>query len=134
MTEVVTAVRRVTDIMDEISAASQEQSDGIEQVSQAVGQMDQVTQQNAALVQQATAAAASLEEQANRLEEAVAVFQVLSAQQASHVTYACISMHTSVPKASAAQSTALPPIVEQLPSSTTKSGKNLTLTEFPVTL
>ncbi|MDI5987269.1 methyl-accepting chemotaxis protein [Halomonas sp. M4R5S39] len=76
MDEVVTAVRRVTDIMDEISAASQEQSDGIEQVSQAVGQMDQVTQQNAALVQQASAAAASLEEQASRLEQAVAVFRL----------------------------------------------------------
>ncbi|MDI5935189.1 methyl-accepting chemotaxis protein [Halomonas kalidii] len=76
MVEVVTAVRRVTDIMDEISAASQEQSDGIEQVSQAVGQMDQVTQQNAALVQQASAAAASLEEQASRLEQAVAVFRL----------------------------------------------------------
>ncbi|WP_346797082.1 methyl-accepting chemotaxis protein [Halomonas sp. Bachu 37] len=76
MAEVVTAVRRVTDIMDEISAASQEQSDGIEQVSQAVGQMDEVTQQNAALVQQASAAAASLEEQAKRLEEAVAVFRL----------------------------------------------------------
>lgn len=80
MTNVVTAVRRVTDIMDEISAASQEQSDGIEQVSQAVGQMDEATQQNAALVQQATAAAMSLEEQANRLEEAVAVFKLLGAQ------------------------------------------------------
>ncbi|MBB3329721.1 methyl-accepting chemotaxis protein-2 (aspartate sensor receptor) [Halomonas campaniensis] len=76
MQEVVAAVRRVTDIMDEISAASQEQSDGIEQVSQAVGQMDQVTQQNAALVQQASAAAASLEEQAARLEQAVAVFRL----------------------------------------------------------
>ncbi|MDQ7733182.1 methyl-accepting chemotaxis protein [Halomonas sp. SpR1] len=84
MSDVVTAVRRVTDIMDEISAASQEQSDGIEQVSQAVGQMDQVTQQNAALVQQATAAAASLEEQANRLEQAVAVFKLLGMQGASH--------------------------------------------------
>ena len=80
MTEVVTSVRRVTDIMDEISAASQEQSDGIEQVSQAVGQMDQVTQQNAALVQQASAAATSLEEQAQRLEQAVAVFQLLGSQ------------------------------------------------------
>ncbi|NDL70046.1 methyl-accepting chemotaxis protein [Vreelandella alkaliphila] len=80
MTNVVTAVRRVTDIMDEISAASQEQSDGIEQVSQAVGQMDEVTQQNAALVQQASAAAMSLEEQANRLEEAVAVFKLLGVQ------------------------------------------------------
>jgi methyl-accepting chemotaxis protein-2 (aspartate sensor receptor) len=84
MSDVVTAVRRVTDIMDEISAASQEQSDGIEQVSQAVGQMDQVTQQNAALVQQASAAAASLEEQANRLEQAVAVFKLLGVQAATH--------------------------------------------------
>ncbi len=97
MTEVVTAVRRVTDIMDEISAASQEQSDGIEQVSQAVGQMDQVTQQNAALVQQASAAAASLEEQANRLEEAVAVFQVLNAR-AEHTAPAVTS---ALPKAAA---------------------------------
>lgn len=84
MSDVVTAVRRVTDIMDEISAASQEQSDGIEQVSQAVGQMDQVTQQNAALVQEASAAAASLEEQANHLEQAVAVFKLLGMQGASH--------------------------------------------------
>ncbi|WP_447927628.1 methyl-accepting chemotaxis protein [Vreelandella sp. EE27] len=81
MTDVVSAVRRVADIMDEISAASQEQSDGIEQVSHAVGQMDEVTQQNAALVQQAAAAAASLEDQASRLEQAVAVFKVLEGQQ-----------------------------------------------------
>ncbi|TVP50508.1 MAG: HAMP domain-containing protein [Halomonas sp.] len=84
MSDVVTAVRRVTDIMDEISAASQEQSDGIEQVSQAVGQMDQVTQQNAALVQEASAAAASLEEQANRLEQAVAVFKLLGMEVTPH--------------------------------------------------
>ncbi|MDX5432730.1 MAG: methyl-accepting chemotaxis protein [Halomonas sp.] len=84
MDEVVKAVRRVTDIMDEISAASQEQSDGIEQVSQAVGQMDQVTQQNASLVQEATAAAASLEEQASRLEQAVAVFRLSGDAQREH--------------------------------------------------
>nr|WP_290954536.1 methyl-accepting chemotaxis protein [Halomonas sp.] len=76
MTEVVSAIRRVNDIMDEISAASQEQSDGIEQVAQAVGEMDQVTQQNAALVQEASSASASLDEQADRLEAAVAVFQL----------------------------------------------------------
>ncbi len=76
MEEVVASVRRVTDIMDEISAASQEQSDGIEQVGQAVGQMDQVTQQNASLVQEAASAAAELEEQATRLEQAVAVFRL----------------------------------------------------------
>jgi methyl-accepting chemotaxis protein-2 (aspartate sensor receptor) len=76
MREVVSAVKRVTDIMDEISAASQEQSSGIEQINQAVGQMDEVTQQNAALVEQITAAAASLEEQACRLESSVAVFRL----------------------------------------------------------
>jgi methyl-accepting chemotaxis protein len=69
------AVRRVTDIMGEISAASDEQSSGIEQVNQAVNQMDEVTQQNAALVEQAAAAALSLEEQAQLLRNAVATFR-----------------------------------------------------------
>ncbi|WP_322529479.1 methyl-accepting chemotaxis protein [Salinicola sp. LHM] len=76
MRDVVQAVKSVSDIMDEISAASQEQSDGIEQVSQAVTQMDQVTQQNASLVQEASSASASLEEQAQRLEDVVATFRL----------------------------------------------------------
>jgi methyl-accepting chemotaxis protein-2 (aspartate sensor receptor) len=76
MQEVVSSVRRVTDIMDEISAASQEQSSGIEQVNQAVAQMDEVTQQNAALVQEASSAASSLEEQAARLASVVAAFRL----------------------------------------------------------
>jgi methyl-accepting chemotaxis protein len=76
MQEVVASVRRVTDIMAEITGASKEQSDGIEQVNQAVGQMDQVTQQNAALVEEAAAAAASMQEQAASLSEAVSVFRV----------------------------------------------------------
>ncbi|AKM32014.1 chemotaxis protein [Pandoraea faecigallinarum] len=76
MTEIVQAVQRVTDIMGEISAASSEQSGGIEQVNTAVMQMDQVTQQNAALVEQATAAAGSLEDQARNLRDAVAVFRL----------------------------------------------------------
>ncbi|WP_439892946.1 methyl-accepting chemotaxis protein (plasmid) [Ralstonia sp. 25C] len=76
MAEIVDAVKRVTDIMGEISAASEEQSSGIEQVNQAVNQMDQVTQQNAALVEQAAAAAESLEEQANSLNEAVSAFKL----------------------------------------------------------
>ncbi|RAR59903.1 methyl-accepting chemotaxis sensory transducer with TarH sensor [Paraburkholderia unamae] len=76
MTEIIGAVRRVTDIMGEIAAASQEQSGGIEQVARAVTQMDEVTQQNAALVEQAAAAAQSLEDQAGRLREAVAVFSL----------------------------------------------------------
>ncbi|HMV48905.1 MAG TPA: methyl-accepting chemotaxis protein, partial [Blastocatellia bacterium] len=67
MDEIVSAVKRVTDIMSEISAASQEQSSGIEQVSQAVTQMDEATQQNAALVEEAAAAAESMQEQAQAL-------------------------------------------------------------------
>jgi methyl-accepting chemotaxis protein I, serine sensor receptor len=76
MTEIIGAVQRVTDIMGEIAAASQEQSSGIEQVARAVTQMDEVTQQNAALVEEAAAAAQSLEDQAAKLRQAVAVFQL----------------------------------------------------------
>ncbi|HET8790170.1 MAG TPA: methyl-accepting chemotaxis protein [Modicisalibacter sp.] len=85
MQEILASVRRVTDIMDEISSASQEQSSGIEQINTAVSQMDEVTQQNAALVEQASSAAASLEEQAAQLEAAVAAFR-LSANEQSHQT------------------------------------------------
>ncbi|CAN0626382.1 Methyl-accepting chemotaxis protein I [Burkholderia multivorans] len=76
MTEILASVRRVNDLMGEITAASEEQSKGIEQVNQAVAQMDQVTQQNAALVEQASAAALSLKEQAGQLEATVSVFRV----------------------------------------------------------
>ncbi|AKM29076.1 hypothetical protein AB870_01455 [Pandoraea faecigallinarum] len=76
MDEITQAVQRVTDIMGEISAASDEQSGGIEQVNQAVTQMDTVTQQNAALVEQAAAAAASLEDQTNALREEMARFRL----------------------------------------------------------
>jgi len=79
MAEIVASVQRVTDIMAEISAASQEQSAGIEQVSQTVIQMDGTTQQNATLVEEASAAARSLEQQADRLIEAVDVFDLSSA-------------------------------------------------------
>ncbi|MDF3884967.1 chemotaxis protein, partial [Cupriavidus basilensis] len=73
------------DIMGEISAASAEQSSGIEQVNQAVAQMDEVTQQNAALVEQAAAAAGSLEDQATRLRDAVATFRVTMRPEARPV-------------------------------------------------
>src|SRR3546814_18971674 len=76
MEEIVTSVKRVTDIMAEISAASQEQSAGIEQVNKAITSMDEVTQQNAALVEEASAAARSLEEQAEGLSATVAAFHV----------------------------------------------------------
>ncbi|ASV99178.1 methyl-accepting chemotaxis protein [Paraburkholderia aromaticivorans] len=76
MTDIIGAVQRVTDIMGEIAAASEEQSGGIDQVARAVTQMDEVTQQNAALVEEAAAAASSLEDQAGKLRQAVAVFQL----------------------------------------------------------
>ncbi len=76
MDEVVGSVRRVADIMQEITAASSEQSAGIEQVNMAIVQMDQVTQQNAALVEQAAAAAASMQDQATTLSEIVSVFRL----------------------------------------------------------
>lgn len=85
MAEIVSSVQRVTDIMSEISAASQEQSAGIDQVNIAVTQMDETTQQNAALVEEATAAARSMEDQAGELIESVAVFRIDSGEaRAAH--------------------------------------------------
>ncbi|CAN7465691.1 methyl-accepting chemotaxis protein [Acidovorax sp. LjRoot74] len=87
MTEVVASIRRVTDIMGEISAASSEQSAGVGQVGEAVTQMDQATQQNAALVEEMAAAASALNAQAGELVNAVAVFKLdahaTSAQRSS---------------------------------------------------
>lgn len=76
MQDLLSSVEKVTSIVKEISSASDEQSTGIDQVNLAVAQMDEVTQQNAALVEQAAAAAASLQEQACRLAQAVAVFRI----------------------------------------------------------
>ena len=76
MNEIVESVKRVTDIMSEITAASNEQSAGIEEVNHAIAQMDQVTQQNAALVEEAAAAAASMQEQAGNLQAVVSVFRL----------------------------------------------------------
>ncbi|RYF01705.1 MAG: HAMP domain-containing protein [Comamonadaceae bacterium] len=82
MIEVVASIRRVTDIMGEISAASGEQSQGVSQVGDAVSQMDQVTQQNAALVEEMAAAAGSLSHQAQALVDAVEVFKLAPGGQA----------------------------------------------------
>ena len=84
MTEVVASIRRVTDIMGEISAASSEQSAGVGQVGEAVTQMDQATQQNAALVEEMAAAASSLNSQAGELVNAVAVFRLAAGEGVSH--------------------------------------------------
>ncbi|MDD0809605.1 methyl-accepting chemotaxis protein [Curvibacter sp. RS43] len=76
MEEIVSSVRRVTDLIGEISASSGEQREGISQVNSAVSQLDQMTQQNAALVEESAAAASSLRDQAQRLAEVVSVFNV----------------------------------------------------------
>ena len=81
MDEIVASVKRVSDIMTEITAASQEQSAGIQEISQAIGQMDEMTQQNSALVEQAAAAAESLEEQADLLTKSLNVFKLMPERQ-----------------------------------------------------
>ena len=88
MQEIVTAIRRVTDIMGEISSASVEQSTGVAQVGEAVSQMDQVTQQNAALVEESAAAAESLKQQAQALVQAVSVFRLDQGHAATAPAYA----------------------------------------------
>jgi methyl-accepting chemotaxis protein len=87
MDEVVKSIKRLTDIMSEIAAASREQTTGIEQVNQAISQMDQVTQQNAALVEQASAAAEAMQDQASTLAQAVSVFRLNGVQAASSVAH-----------------------------------------------
>eukprot|EP01114_Cavostelium_apophysatum_P015296 TRINITY_DN4137_c0_g1_i4.p1 TRINITY_DN4137_c0_g1~~TRINITY_DN4137_c0_g1_i4.p1 ORF type:complete len:572 (-),score=176.75 TRINITY_DN4137_c0_g1_i4:1216-2931(-) len=81
MEEIVDSVRRVTDIMGEITSASQEQTAGIEQINQAVVEMDHVTQQNAALVEEAAAAAEAMKEEAAKLNAAMAVFRIGAGEQ-----------------------------------------------------
>jgi methyl-accepting chemotaxis protein len=113
MSEVVTAIRRVTDIMGEISAASSEQSAGVSQVGEAVTQMDQATQQNAALVEQMAAAAGSLNSQARELVDAVALFKL--SQSTSAPARAPIAAPASRP-AAAPRPVAARPAARKAPS------------------
>jgi methyl-accepting chemotaxis protein len=83
MEEIVTSVKRVTDILAEISVASQEQSIGIEQVSQTIAQMDDATQQNAALVEESSASARSLMDQGGALVQSVSRFRLQDALETS---------------------------------------------------
>ena len=98
MTEIVTSIARVTDIMGEISAASTEQSTGVGQISEAIAQMDQATQRNAALVEESAAAAESLSDQARQLVQVVAVFKLDGATAAANARSATL---TAVAKAKA---------------------------------
>ena len=109
MTQLVDSVRRVTDIMGEISAASKEQSDGVSQIGEAVTQMDQVTQQNAALVEEMSAAASSLKTQASDLVQTVAVFRISGhAQPATPSTYSTPSAPSAPPARTVAARPATP--------------------------
>jgi methyl-accepting chemotaxis protein len=118
MEEIVQSVKRVTDIMGEISAASLEQSSGIEQVNQTITQMDEVTQQNAALVEEATAAARSLEEQSDGLTQAVSAFRLAEALQASQRT----AITAPQPAARPAAPRAAVPRVTRPPAAAMKPG------------
>ncbi len=102
MDDIVAQVRRVADLIGEISAATREQSGGIGQVNVAVGQLDQMTQQNAALVEQSAAAASSLRDQARRLVEAVAVFKVNDARM-SFAAQAPVALKAARPGVAAVQ-------------------------------
>jgi methyl-accepting chemotaxis protein len=114
MSEVVSSVKRVTDIVGEISSASMEQSTGIEEVNRAITQMDEVTQQNAALVEEAAAAAQSLQDQAQTLANVVSVFR-LKDGMGGHVP----RLHAAAPApAIAARKTAPAP---KLPSAAPKA-------------
>ena len=88
MTEIVSSVRRVSDIIAEITASSAEQSDNIGQISQSVTQLDQMTQQNAALVEESTAASESLREQAHHLNSAVSQFKLQGGAGSAQSGYA----------------------------------------------
>lgn len=101
MKEIVSAIKRVNDIMAEIAAASAEQSTGIEEVSTAVSHMDEMTQQNAALVEQAAAAAESLQAQADQLTQSVGQFQLATDSSQEAVS----KKRPSLPKLKSASTT-----------------------------
>ena len=117
MTEVVGSIRRVTDIMGEISAASNEQASGVAQGGEAVRHMDNATQQNAALVEEMAAAASSLKGQAQELVQLVAVFK-LSPEQDRAASYRSApnrSVPSTVARAPARPKALAAAAVKQLP-------------------
>jgi len=109
MTEVVGSIKRVTDLMGEISSASDEQAQGVAQVGEAVMQMDQVTQQNAALVEEMAAAASSLKSQAEELVQTVAVFNLGGQEHAAFGVTASYREPARAPLKLAAKTPARPP-------------------------
>ncbi len=135
MAEIVASVQRVTDIMGEISAASQEQSAGIEQVNLTVTQMDEATQQNAALVEEATAAARAMEDQAGQLSDAVAIFKLQPTAATTTATArpaptAPKPLKTPATKRTAAKAAAGKPQAAARPALATASGGDTSWHEF----
>jgi methyl-accepting chemotaxis protein len=117
MEEIVQSVRRVTDIMGEISSASAEQTTEIEQINRAVNHMDESTQQNAALVEQASAAAESMQEQASKLAQLVSVFKFAGGSGFQHNTQQQLKRQVPAPiarKATASTPRPRKPAVKQL--------------------
>ena len=125
MKEVVESVRRVSDIISEITAAGTEQSAGIEQINVAVTQMDQMTQQNAALVEEAAAAAGALQDQAQNLSRVVSVFKL---DQTNTVSSKPELAARSVP----AKNTSAKPAVRSLPKPAVKAAKSAATRKEPV--
>ncbi len=125
MQEVVESVKRVSDIISEITAAGQEQTSGIEQVNQAIIQMDGVTQQNSALVEEAAAAAATLQEQSANLVQVVSVFKLDNQNSYQNTaTSARHSTRTNPAKKAAPAVRKAAPTIAQLKSSNTKAEAN----------
>ena len=133
MTEVVASVKRVTDIVGEISAASQEQSQGIEEVGRAITSIDETTQQNAALVEESAAAAQSLQDQAAKLMQLVSVFK-LDQQMTKTATTSATS--TAMPKKATVNITPKPAQLKQAqkPASASTSTPALASSAKPVTV
>jgi len=117
MEEVVLAIKRVSDVVGEISAASMEQNTGVSQIGQAVNQLDQTTQQNAALVEESAAAAQSLDQQARELVSAVSVFKLASGHRTAVAATAPLAqVRVPAPKLTVAASNAVRPSASALAS------------------
>jgi len=125
MTEVVSSIRRVTDIMGQISAASGEQATGVEQVGESVQQMDSATQQNAALVEEMAAAASSLKSQAQERVQVVAVFKLSAEQGAAGALRAVAPATSRTPARSKPALSKRPGIANSVKSFATPSRKTL---------
>ena len=129
--QIVASIKKVSDIVAEIAAASREQSTGIEQVNRAVMQMDELTQQNGALVEQATAASQAMAQQSRELNDMMARYQLDDSVMVSAAAAARPAARTSASKSSARTPTKSAPKVERRSSSRPWAGRKATETAAP---